>query len=174
MSGDAHTLRAPSGEMSFCPTCTPLNPAARHRSARSFMISTASSGAIRFNSRATDSVFRGRFSLSRNCTSRTPPANNSAAYASGSEQTDMSRIAYSRGNVIIAFHSMWRYIGVRLAYTLPVIWLVVSVVFLLIHLVPGDPIQTMLGEGAATADIEATRHAYGLDVPIGKQYVNYW
>jgi ABC-type dipeptide/oligopeptide/nickel transport system permease component len=69
---------------------------------------------------------------------------------------------------------MGRYIGIRLLYTIPVIWLVVSVVFLLIHLVPGDPVQQMLGEGAASADIEATRHAYGLDVPIGKQYVNYW
>jgi peptide/nickel transport system permease protein len=59
-------------------------------------------------------------------------------------------------------------------YLLPVIWLVVSVVFLLIHLVPGDPIQQMLGEGAAPADIEATRHAYGLDLPLGTQYVNYW
>ncbi|MFY9662174.1 MAG: ABC transporter permease, partial [Terriglobales bacterium] len=36
----------------------------------------------------------------------------------------------------------------RVLYTLPVIWLVVSLVFLLIHLVPGDPIQQMLGEGA--------------------------
>ena len=53
---------------------------------------------------------------------------------------------------------------------LPVIWLVVSVVFLLIHLVPGDPIQQMLGEGAATTDIAAARHAYGLDVPLGQQY----
>src|SRR3954470_23091694 len=69
---------------------------------------------------------------------------------------------------------MLRYISTRLLYMVPVIWLVVSVVFLLIHLVPGDPIQTMLGEGAATADIEATRHAYGLDVPIGQQYLNYW
>jgi peptide/nickel transport system permease protein len=69
---------------------------------------------------------------------------------------------------------MGRYIGIRLLYTIPVIWLVVSVVFLLIHLVPGDPVQQMLGEGAASADIEATRHAYGLDVPISKQYVNYW
>ena len=59
-------------------------------------------------------------------------------------------------------------------YTLPVLWLVVSVVFLLIHLVPGDPIQQMLGEGAAAADIQAARHTYGLDVPIGQQYVNYW
>ena len=50
----------------------------------------------------------------------------------------------------------------------------VSVVFLLIHLVPGDPIQQMLGEGAASADIEAARHAYGLDVPLGSQYVHYW
>jgi ABC-type dipeptide/oligopeptide/nickel transport system permease component len=57
---------------------------------------------------------------------------------------------------------------------IPVIWLVVSVVFLLIHIVPGDPIQQMLGEGAASADIAAARHAYGLDVPLGKQYVNYW
>ena len=59
-------------------------------------------------------------------------------------------------------------------YTLPVLWLVVSVVFLLIHLVPGDPIQQMLGEGAAAADIEAARHAYGLDQPLPKQYLNYW
>jgi len=57
---------------------------------------------------------------------------------------------------------------------LPVVWLVVSVVFLLIHLVPGDPIQQMLGEGVAAADLQAARHAYGLDVPIGTQYVRYW
>ena len=62
----------------------------------------------------------------------------------------------------------------RLLYTLPVLWLVVSVVFLLIHLVPGDPIQQMLGEGAATADLDAARHAYGLDQPLPKQYLNYW
>jgi ABC-type dipeptide/oligopeptide/nickel transport system permease component len=61
-----------------------------------------------------------------------------------------------------------------LLYTIPVVWLVVSVVFLLIHLVPGDPIQQMLGEGAAGADVQAARHAYGLDVPIAQQYVNYW
>jgi peptide/nickel transport system permease protein len=47
-------------------------------------------------------------------------------------------------------------------------------VFLLIHLVPGDPVSQMLGEGAPAADLAATRHAYGLDVPLGKQYVNYW
>ncbi len=69
---------------------------------------------------------------------------------------------------------MFRYLAQRVAYMVPVVWLVVSVVFLLIHLVPGDPIQQMLGEGAAVSDLQAARHAYGLDVPIGKQYVNYW
>src|SRR3954451_7715884 len=69
---------------------------------------------------------------------------------------------------------MFRLLTQRLLYTIPVLWLVVSVVFLLIHLVPGDPIQQMLGEGAASADIQAARHAYGLDVPLPQQYVNYW
>jgi ABC-type dipeptide/oligopeptide/nickel transport system permease component len=69
---------------------------------------------------------------------------------------------------------MIRYLFIRLSYMLPVVWLVVSVVFLLIHLVPGDPIQAMLGEGAAGADIQAARHAYGLDVPLPTQYVHYW
>src|SRR5579864_1212324 len=62
----------------------------------------------------------------------------------------------------------------RVLYTLPVLWLVVSLVFLLIHLVPGDPIQQILGEGAPPADIAATRHAFGLDAPLGEQYVRYW
>lgn len=66
------------------------------------------------------------------------------------------------------------YLLARALYALPVIWLVVSVVFLLIHLVPGDPVLQMLGEGAPAADVAATRHAYGLDVPLGQQYVHYW
>ena len=62
----------------------------------------------------------------------------------------------------------------RILLTLPVIWVVVSVVFLLIHLVPGDPVVVMLGEGATAADISALRHAYGLDAPLGVQYLHYW
>ena len=62
----------------------------------------------------------------------------------------------------------------RLAYTLPVLWLVVSIVFLLIHIVPGDPIEQMLGEGARPADIQALRHLYGLDQPLRTQYLHYW
>ena len=62
----------------------------------------------------------------------------------------------------------------RLALTLPVVWLVVSLVFLLIHLVPGDPILAILGEGATPADIGALRHQYRLDESLGMQYLHYW
>ena len=68
----------------------------------------------------------------------------------------------------------WVRLLVRVGYTVPVVWLVVSLVFLLIHLVPGDPIEQMLGEGATASDISALRHAYGLDAPLGTQYVHYW
>src|SRR6185312_15768047 len=69
---------------------------------------------------------------------------------------------------------MLRYLGSRVLYTLPVIWLVVSIVFFLIHLVPGDPVLQMLGENAPASDVQATRHAYGLDAPIHVQYIRYW
>jgi ABC-type dipeptide/oligopeptide/nickel transport system permease component len=62
----------------------------------------------------------------------------------------------------------------RLTLTLPVVWVVVSLVFLLIHIVPGDPILQMLGQGATPADITALRHQYGLDQPLWEQYIRYW
>jgi peptide/nickel transport system permease protein len=65
-------------------------------------------------------------------------------------------------------------LAIRLLETIPVLWLVVSVVFFLIHLVPGDPVQQMLGEGAPPADVTALRHAYGLDLPLWQQYLHYW
>jgi peptide/nickel transport system permease protein len=62
----------------------------------------------------------------------------------------------------------------RVLITLPVLWVVVSVVFLLIHLVPGDPVVQMLGEGATASDVSVLRHAYGLDAPLRQQYLHYW
>ena len=62
----------------------------------------------------------------------------------------------------------------RVLLTLPVVWVVVSIVFLLIHLVPGDPVQQMLGDGATAADLATLRHQYGLDQPLGVQYLHYW
>jgi len=62
----------------------------------------------------------------------------------------------------------------RFLLTIPVVWLVVSLVFLLVHLVPGDPILQMLGQGATPADIANLRHLYGLDQPLWQQYIHYW
>ncbi|WJW76752.1 ABC transporter permease [Thiohalobacter sp. IOR34] len=50
---------------------------------------------------------------------------------------------------------------------------VVLLVFLLIHLIPGDPVDVMLGETAPAADREALRHSLGLDRPIGVQLAEY-
>ncbi|MBK1718390.1 nickel ABC transporter permease [Thiocystis violacea] len=50
---------------------------------------------------------------------------------------------------------------------------VCTLVFLLIHLVPGDPVAVMLGEGARPADQAALRASLGLDRPLGVQYLEY-
>src|SRR5437870_5303833 len=61
----------------------------------------------------------------------------------------------------------------RLLLTLPILWIVVSLVFGLIHMVPGDPVAQMLGEGASVAEIEGLRHDLGLDRPVLEQYRTY-
>jgi len=61
----------------------------------------------------------------------------------------------------------------RLTLTIPVIWLVVTLVFGLIHLVPGDPVAQMLGEGAPQPEIQRVRHDLGLDRPLLDQYKAY-
>jgi peptide/nickel transport system permease protein len=61
----------------------------------------------------------------------------------------------------------------RLLLTVPVILGVATLVFLLIHLVPGDPVQAMLGESASPADVAALRHRLGLDAPLLVQYGRY-
>jgi ABC-type dipeptide/oligopeptide/nickel transport system permease component len=68
---------------------------------------------------------------------------------------------------------MIRYISLRVLFALPALWLIVTMVFLLAHIVPGDPVQQMLGEGARAEDLQQLRHALGLDVPIAVQYGRY-
>ncbi|MGA8221928.1 MAG: nickel ABC transporter permease [Candidatus Acidiferrales bacterium] len=68
---------------------------------------------------------------------------------------------------------MTRYISLRLLFALPALWLILTMVFLLAHIVPGDPVQQMLGEGARAEDLQQLRHALGLDLPIGVQYGRY-
>jgi ABC-type dipeptide/oligopeptide/nickel transport system permease component len=68
---------------------------------------------------------------------------------------------------------MLRHLLQRFLLTLPSLWLVLTLVFLMIHIVPGDPVEQMLGEGAAPGQITELRHSLGLDQPIGRQYVHY-
>jgi ABC-type dipeptide/oligopeptide/nickel transport system permease component len=68
---------------------------------------------------------------------------------------------------------MIRYLVLRILYALPALWLIVTMVFLLAHIVPGDPVQQMLGEGARAEDLQQLRHTLGLDMPIGAQYRHY-
>ncbi len=61
----------------------------------------------------------------------------------------------------------------RVGSALVVVLGVCTLVFLLIHLIPGDPVEAMLGESAQPSDREALRTALGLDRPIGEQYLEY-
>ena len=68
---------------------------------------------------------------------------------------------------------MISYLAARLSSALVVVLGVACLVFLLIHLVPGDPVEVMLGESARPSDAEALRHALGLDKPLFTQLLNY-
>jgi peptide/nickel transport system permease protein len=65
---------------------------------------------------------------------------------------------------------VFRFLARRLLLTIPVFFGVATVVFFLIHLIPGDPVQAMLGESAAPADIAVLRGRLGLDRPLIVQY----
>jgi peptide/nickel transport system permease protein len=66
-----------------------------------------------------------------------------------------------------------RYLVRRLLLTIPVLLGVATLVFSLIHLVPGDPAQAMLGDGASPQDIVELRTSLGLDRPLLEQYVTF-
>ena len=61
----------------------------------------------------------------------------------------------------------------RVLLIVPILFGVSVVVFLMVHLVPGDPIRIMLGQSPSGADIRQLRHELGLDAPLPVQYVRY-
>jgi peptide/nickel transport system permease protein len=71
------------------------------------------------------------------------------------------------------FNSMKSYLTKRLLLTIPVIIGVITLVFWLIHLIPGDPVELMLGETARAADKLSLRHQLGLDKPLFTQYLDF-
>lgn len=68
---------------------------------------------------------------------------------------------------------MARYLFIRLISVFPLALGVATGVFFLIHLIPGDPIDLMLGDKAASADRAALRETLHLDEPILKQYAHF-
>ena len=68
---------------------------------------------------------------------------------------------------------MSRFLLRRLALTVPVLFGVATLVFSLIHLIPGDPAQAMLGEGADPEQVAQLRRQLGLDRPLLVQYGAY-
>lgn len=69
---------------------------------------------------------------------------------------------------------MFRFLISRLGSAVIVVFGVACLVFGLIHLIPGDPVEVMLGESARAADRDALRHALGLDQPIWRQLLQFF
>ena len=69
--------------------------------------------------------------------------------------------------------SVLRFLVRRILLTIPVLLGVATLVFSLIHLIPGDPVQSMLGEGAPQESINELRSRLGLDRPLYVQYLSF-
>src|ERR671932_2483113 len=68
---------------------------------------------------------------------------------------------------------MWRYLVRRIVAVVPVLLGVVTVVFLALRLIPGDPAVALAGDKASEAQIEQMREALGLKRPLPVQYVEF-
>ncbi len=61
----------------------------------------------------------------------------------------------------------------RIAILVVTLFCVLTIVFLLLRIIPGDPVEAMLGEGAQPVDVQAMRRQLLLDQPLWKQYSLY-
>lgn len=68
---------------------------------------------------------------------------------------------------------MTQYIIRRLIQVIPITFGILTLVFSLIHLIPGDPAIQIAGENARPEDVQRVREELGLNLPLWKQYGNY-
>ena len=68
---------------------------------------------------------------------------------------------------------MGRYLGKRLASTIPLLLVISFVVFMFIHMIPGDPARLVAGQDATKEDVAVVREQLGLDEPLLVQYGKY-
>ena len=69
--------------------------------------------------------------------------------------------------------NLLRYLGMRLLLTVPMLLILLTVVFVVMRVIPGDPISAMLGDHAPVKYVEEKKHELGLDKPIWEQYFDY-
>ena len=68
---------------------------------------------------------------------------------------------------------MGKFILKRLCTLIPVLFIVSILVFLMVHVMPGDPARIMAGDSATDETVENIRQAYGFDKPLYEQYFRY-
>ena len=68
---------------------------------------------------------------------------------------------------------MWQYIVKRLVSLIPLLLVVSFVVFMFIHIIPGDPARLLAGKEATAEEVEMARVSLGLDKPLYEQYYIY-
>jgi peptide/nickel transport system permease protein len=86
----------------------------------------------------------------------------------GFAAVSLARIRAGRNNGRVL-----RYLARRLLLTIPVLLGVATLVFALIHFIPGDPARAILGDVASEADIAQLRRQLGLDRPLATQYISF-
>src|SRR5690348_593044 len=69
--------------------------------------------------------------------------------------------------------SLRGYILVRIALMIPMVWILLTVVFLMMRVAPGDPVSATLGGKLSPAELAERRHALGFDRPLLAQYLDY-
>jgi len=92
------------------------------------------------------------------------------AHASGASRAR----PYEPGILLRGWRSPWlRFAIRRLSRLVASVWVLVSVSFFMIHLIPGDPVRQALGKYASTQLVNRQRAALGLDDPLPTQYARY-
>src|SRR5262245_64292232 len=69
--------------------------------------------------------------------------------------------------------SLPRYILQRVLLIIPMVWVLLTMVFVLMRVAPGDPVSASLGGRLSEAAMDERRHQLGLDRPLITQYLDY-
>ncbi len=69
--------------------------------------------------------------------------------------------------------NLLRYIITRIFLTIPMLFFLLTLVFIILRIMPGDPVSAMLGAHAPESVIEQKKEELGLNKPIGAQYIDY-